>query len=101
MNLFKRKFFPIFFNIRSYIIIIMISLIIRILFNHPINDSLEQYVQVDVRIKVLEYIKDYYKNKIVNVQLKEIIEIKNNNPSDFENYIILLKIYYDIVLYSL
>jgi predicted PP-loop superfamily ATPase len=79
----------------------MISLIIRILFNHPINDSLEQYVQVDVRIKVLEYIKDYYKNKIVNVQLKEIIEIKNNNPSDFENYIILLKIYYDIVLYSL
>ena len=99
MNLFKRKFFPIFFNIRSYII--MISLIIRILFNHPINDSLEQYVQVDVRIKVLEYIKDYYKNKIVNVQLKEIIEIKNNNSSDFENYIILLKIYYDIVLYSL
>ena len=99
MNLFKRKFFPIFF-IRSYIII-MISLIIRILFNHPINDSLEQYVQVDVRIKVLEYIKDYYKNKIVNVQLKEIIEIKNNNSSDFENYIILLKIYYDIVLYSL
>jgi hypothetical protein len=79
----------------------MISLIIRILFNHPINDSLEQYVQVDVRIKVLEYIKDYYKNKIVNVQLKEIIEIKNNNSSDFENYIILLKIYYDIVLYSL
>ena len=79
----------------------MISLIIRILFNHPINDLLEQYVQVDVRIKVLEYIKDYYKNKIVNVQLKEIIEIKNNNPSDFENYIILLKIYYDIVLYSL
>jgi predicted PP-loop superfamily ATPase len=77
----------------------MISLIIRILFNHPINDSLEQYVQVDVRIKVLEYIKDYYKNKIVNVQLKEIIEIKNNNSSDFENYIILLKIYYDIVLY--
>ena len=100
MNLFKRKFFPIFINIRSYIII-MISLIIRILFNHPINDLLEQYVQVDVRIKVLEYIKDYYKNKIVNVQLKEIIEIKNNNPSDFENYIILLKIYYDIVLYSL
>ena len=100
MNLFKRKFFLIFFNIRSYIII-MISLIIRILFNHPINDLLEQYVQVDVRIKVLEYIKDYYKNKIVNVQLKEIIEIKNNNPSDFENYIILLKIYYDIVLYSL
>ena len=100
MNLFKRKFFPIFFNIRSYIII-MISLIIRILFNHPINDSLEQYVQVEVRIKVLEYIKDYYKNKIVNVQLKEIIEIKNNNSSDFENYIILLKIYYDIVLYSL
>ena len=93
MNLFKRKFFPIFFNIRSYIII-MISLIIRILFNHPINDSLEQYVQVDVRIKVLEYIKDYYKNKI-------IIEIKSNNSSDFENYIILLKIYYDIVLYSL
>jgi hypothetical protein len=79
----------------------MISLIIRILFNHPINDSLEQYVQVDVRIKVLEYIKDYYKNKIVNVQLKEIIEIKNNNSSDFENYIILLKIYFDIVLYSL
>lgn len=79
----------------------MISLIIRILFNHPINDSLEQYVQVDVRIKVLEYIKDYYKNKIVNVQLKEIIEIKSNNSSDFENYIILLKIYYDIVLYSL
>ena len=79
----------------------MISLIIRILFNHPINDLLEQYVQVDVRIKVLEYIKDYYKNKIVNVQLKEIIEIKNNNSSDFENYIILLKIYYDIVLYSL
>lgn len=79
----------------------MISLIIRKLFNHPINDSLEQYVQVDVRIKVLEYIKDYYKNKIVNVQLKEIIEIKNNNLSDFENYIILLKIYYDIVLYSL
>ena len=79
----------------------MISLIIRILFNHPINDSLEQYVQVDVRIKVLEYIKDYYKNKIVNVQLKEIIEIKNNNSSDFENYIILLKIYYDIVLYPL
>ena len=77
----------------------MISLIIRILFNHPINDLLEQYVQVDVRIKVLEYIKDYYKNKIVNVQLKEIIEIKNNNSSDFENYIILLKIYYDIVLY--
>lgn len=100
MNLFKRKFFPIFFIIRSYIII-MISLIIRIFFNHPINDSLEQYVQVDVRIKVLEYIKDYYKNKIVNVQLKEIIEIKNNNSSDFENYIILLKIYYDIVLYSL
>lgn len=100
MNLFKRKFFPIFINIRSYIII-MISLIIRILFNHPINDLLEQYVQVDVRIKVLEYIKDYYKNKIVNVQLKEIIEIKNNNSSDFENYIILLKIYYDIVLYSL
>ena len=100
MNLFKRKFFLIFFNIRSYIII-MISLIIRILFNHPINDLLEQYVQVDVRIKVLEYIKDYYKNKIVNVQLKEIIEIKNNNSSDFENYIILLKIYYDIVLYSL
>jgi predicted PP-loop superfamily ATPase len=79
----------------------MISLIIRILFNHPINDLLEQYVQVDVRIKVLEYIKDYYKNKIVNVQLKEIIEIKNNNSSDFENYIILLKIYFDIVLYSL
>jgi predicted PP-loop superfamily ATPase len=79
----------------------MISLIIRILFNHPINDSLEQYVQVDIRIKVLEYIKDYYKNKIVNVQLKEIIEIKNNNSSDFENYIILLKIYFDIVLYSL
>lgn len=50
---------------------------------------------------MLEYIKDYYKNKIVNVQLKEIIEIKNNNSSDFENYIILLKIYYDIVLYSL
>ena len=100
MNLFKRKFFPIFINIRSYIII-MISLIIRILFNHPINDLLEQYVQVDVRIKVLEYIKDYYKNKIVNVQLKEIIEIKNNNSPDFENYIILLKIYYDIVLYSL
>jgi hypothetical protein len=79
----------------------VISLIIRILFNHPINDLLEQYVQVDVRIKVLEYIKDYYKNKIVNVQLKEIIEIKNNNSSDFENYIILLKIYFDIVLYSL
>jgi hypothetical protein len=79
----------------------MISLIIRIFFNHPINHSLEQYVQVDVRIKVLEYIKDYYKNKIVNVQLKEIIEIKNNNSSDFENYIILLKIYFDIVLYSL
>ena len=78
----------------------MISLIIRILFNHPINDLLEEYVQVDARIKVLEYIKDYYKNKIVNVQLKKIIKIKNNNSSDFEIHIIPLKIYYDIVLYS-
>lgn len=61
MNLFNRKFFPIFY-VQSYIII-MISLIIRILFNHPINDLLEEYVQVDARIKVLEYIKDYIKTK--------------------------------------
>ncbi len=56
----------------------MISLIIRILFNHPLNELFEQYVQDEARIKVLENIKAYYKNNIVNIQLKEIIEIKNN-----------------------
>ena len=57
----------------------MISLIIRILFNHPINELFEQYVQVDARMRVLENKKDYYKNNIVNFQLKVIIKIKNDN----------------------
>ena len=56
----------------------MISLFIILLFNRPINELFEQYIQVEARIKVREYKKYYYKNNIANIQLNEIIEKKNN-----------------------
>ena len=54
----------------------MISLFIILLFNRPINELFEQYIQVEARIKVREYKKYYYKNNIANIQLNEIIEKK-------------------------